>query len=282
MATGKKADLEELKSKLRIAGYDREFFSLSMSKDMPEGMGSFDSLFAADSPLLLAAAHSLGALDPSDSKDAAIVQAFEIAGLDHKNPFHWHDVMSVLCVHHFGKRKTKPTTWNAEAILKCYADCEEVKAKHPALKTATDIAKHLRRHNRRYAKYKADKGVRQITKLIEAAYNPKKNLRVRYPEMSDLHLMQLRQLHEDDGIAWTPDLEEKLGDVVSLAKSQHEIDVRRECLRMFRDPKMSGQLLKNARRAYEEKGIAWTPAVEKALLDKIIGRLESGPPLLIP
>lgn len=268
MAKGKKAVPKKLEQQLRAAGVSRAFFNASLQRDMPRGIQSFDSLFE-DNPLLLgSAAHAIGELNSKDASDAAILKAFEVAGLSPKNPFHWRAVMEAFCVHHFGKPKTKTVIWDHDAILKWYFDCEQIKAKNPSIKTDIDLAKHLSRHHPDYkGKYKTDKSVRHLTKRIEDAYDPTKNLRLRYPKMSDFDLMKHRAELEGKGVEWnlgqeklffegTDRVKTQLDAMVKTAISQHPDFQRllKEAVERAKQRVSSGQV--SAAKAIQEAATA--------------------------
>ncbi len=100
-------------------------------------------------------------------------------------------------------------------MSKVLKDVSEAVKKKPSLKdSASALAKHLKRHHPDYSQYHDD----HIRKLVRQANDPKHNLRLRYPEMSDPMLREVRAFFERDKIEWTPALEKEQSDLLSRVK----------------------------------------------------------------
>jgi hypothetical protein len=75
-------------------------------------------------------------LNEKDQKNIEILRAFETAGLDHRNPFHWRKLLECFAKAHFGKKKTKPKKWDAFEFCVLLKDYLDVTRNHPELKAS--------------------------------------------------------------------------------------------------------------------------------------------------
>ena len=150
----------------------------------------------------------------STQKDVRVRAAFKLAGLNYKNPFHWKEVLSTFCNYHFSASNTSGAR-NDEERSKVIKAVEDAVRKKPSLKgNFTAIATHLNRHHGDYKNFHKD----HIRKLIRQAFDPRRNLAVRYPDMTDPLLREIRASFEKDKIEWTPALEKEQTDLVANVK----------------------------------------------------------------
>jgi hypothetical protein len=150
----------------------------------------------------------------STQKDARVRAAFKLAGLNYKNPFHWKVVLSAFCDYHFSASNTSSARKD-EGRSKIIKAVEDAVRKKPSLKgNWTAIATHLSRHHGDYKEFHKD----HIRKLIRQAFDPKRNLAVRYPDMKDPLLREIRASFEKGKIQWTPALEKEQTDLVASVK----------------------------------------------------------------
>jgi hypothetical protein len=180
---------------------------------LPPGI-SLDQLFNFDNDAMHAAASRCSLrLDKTDENDAAMLRAFDAAGLDHRNPLDWRTLLSLFAEAHFGKRRTKPTKWDIAARLEVLADYLEVYKSDPKLSDVKicKLLKADKRYNSKYGKYSLD----ALRKLVRDARSPKHNVLLRHPEMRDPLLQIFREKYESRGIVWTPQLEANLKRVIN-------------------------------------------------------------------
>lgn len=167
---------------------------------------SLDQLFDFNNDLIyLAISRSALHLNEGNEKDTRLLAAFKAAGLDHRNPRHWRELLSMFAEVHFGRTKTKPQKWNPVALSEVFRDYLVVKAENPAAKGA-QLREFLRKDKRfkeKYAKYNID----AFRKLLRQALNPKVNVLLQHSDMRDPLLQLIRNDYEQKGTAWTPHLE---------------------------------------------------------------------------
>jgi len=184
---------------------------------------SFDQLFNFDNDLVHAAAsRSSLRLDSADAADAAMLRAFEQAGLDHRDPRDWRTLLSLFAEVHFGKIKTKSVKWDMAALLDLLIDYREVQKKNPQL-SGVNICKFLRTDKSfktKYGRYTTD----ALRKLVRYARSPKHNVLLRHPEMHDPLLQLFRDEYESKGLVWSPELEATMRRLID--KSVELIDSR--------------------------------------------------------
>ena len=167
---------------------------------------TFDQLFAFNNDAIHAAFSRVALrLNNADKKDASLLAAFRKAGLDHKNPLHWRDLLSMFAETHFGKVKTKPREWDAVGLTGVLNDYLTIKGENPDLKEP-ELRKKLRSDRRfkdKYAHYNID----AFRKLLRQAKSPDFNVLLRHPQMRDPLGQIIRDDHEQKGTAWTPEWE---------------------------------------------------------------------------
>jgi hypothetical protein len=83
-------------------------------------------------------------LNDGDKKHAPLLAAFREAGLDHHNPVHWRDLLSMFAETHFGKATTKPKTRDPVGLSRVLNDYLTIKSENPALKEP-ELRKLLRK-----------------------------------------------------------------------------------------------------------------------------------------
>jgi hypothetical protein len=174
---------------------------------------SYDQLFDFNNDAIHAAFSRVALrLNHGDEKHAPLLTAFREAGLNHRNPLHWRDLLSMFAETHFGKIKTKDKTWDSVGLSQVLNDYLTIKGENPALKEP-ELRKKLRSEKRfkdKYAHYK----FHAFRKLLRQAKSPDFNLLLRHPEMTDPLGRLIRNDYEQKGTAWTPDLEALITGVV--------------------------------------------------------------------
>jgi hypothetical protein len=167
---------------------------------------TFDQMLDFDNDVTHAAFSRVALrLNDGDKKHAPLLTAFGEVGLDHHNPVHWRDLLSMFAETHFGKARTKPKTWDSVGLSQVLQDYLAVKQENPTANNA-QLRKLLRKDKRfkdKYAQYNID----AFRKLLRQALSPKDNVLLRYPEMRDPLVQLIRNDYEQKGTAWTPDLE---------------------------------------------------------------------------
>jgi len=176
---------------------------------------SFDQLFDFDNDVVHAAfSRCFLRLDEANEHDAAMLRAFEAAGLDHRNPLDWRTLLSLFAEVHFGKIRTKPKKWDIAHLFDVFGDYCEVKKSDPKL-SDLKICKLLQtdeRYKRKYSRYKLD----SLRKLVRYARSPKHNLLLRHPEMPDPLLKLFREKYESRGGVWDPQREATLKSLIDM------------------------------------------------------------------
>lgn len=148
--------------------------------------------------------------------DAAILSAFQIAGLDHKNPLHWWVLLVAFCEHHFAEPKSRPVEWDQEEMMKIVQYVTAIETEHPDIKgNQTKIAEKIQELDEHYE----DVTTHHIAGRIREALNPAKNLGLRYPDISDPFLQKIRADYEEMGVEWTPDIEKQNLDMLEGVRS---------------------------------------------------------------
>jgi hypothetical protein len=166
---------------------------------------SFDQLFNFDNDVMHAAASRCSLrLDKADENDAAMLSAFETAGLDHRNPLDWRTLLSLFAEAHFGKIRTKPQKWDVAALLDVLTDYREVQRSDPGLSDVKICT--LLQTKSKYSNYTLD----ALRKLVRHARSPKYNVLLRHPEMRDPLLQIFREKYESRGVVWDPQREANL------------------------------------------------------------------------
>jgi hypothetical protein len=144
--------------------------------------------------------------------DQMLLKAFEAAGLDHRDPMDWRNLLSCFVEAHFGSKETKPVKWDAFYLNEVFKDYSEVKTNYPELKDF-DICKFLQKDKRYKDRYGGNFDA--LRKLVRVAKNPKHNVLLRYTETSDPLVKMLRDLLESKGIDWDERLEEWAKEMVT-------------------------------------------------------------------
>jgi hypothetical protein len=131
----------------------------------------FDQLYNFDNETIHAVvAWEALRLNPSKSKDAVILKAFDAFGLDAKSPFDWKQIVYAFSDAHFGEPESgRKPTWDDFEYFRLALNFCAVKARNPELKD-----KQLRKRLLLQPKYKhlSDDSLR---KLVAAAIDPRKN-----------------------------------------------------------------------------------------------------------
>jgi hypothetical protein len=170
---------------------------------------SFDRLFEFDNFLVHAATSRCALRLRKDDEDAAaMLRAFEAAGLDHRNPLDWRTLLSLFAEVHFGKIRTKPKKWDISALLDVLEDYRAVQKSDQEL-SDVKICKLLqtdKRYKSKYSTFNLD----ALRKLVRHARNPEHNVLLRYPEMPDPLLKLSREKYESRGVVWDPQREATL------------------------------------------------------------------------
>jgi hypothetical protein len=157
-------------------------------------------------------------LDQTDQQDALILRAFEAAGLDHRNPLHWRMLLGYFAEAHFGKKTTKPVTWNQYELMVVLKDYLEVQRNHRNLKDSKICRLLMRKkpYSDKYGKYNFD----ALRKLARHARSPKYNLFLRHPEMCDPLLQLVRDQFERLGMPWDEALGKQWAEGLKLAAEE--------------------------------------------------------------
>jgi hypothetical protein len=138
----------------------------------------FDQLLNFDNKAIHAAASWVTLrLDPSKSKDAVILKAFDAFGLDAKSPADWKQIVYAFSDAHFGEPGPgRKTTWDDLELFRLVVDFCAVISCHPELK---DKDKEIRKHLLKQTKYKhlPDASLRR---LVAAAFDCQKNRYLAY------------------------------------------------------------------------------------------------------
>jgi hypothetical protein len=154
-------------------------------------------------------------LNEKDKRDIEMLQAFETAGLDHRNPFHWRKLLECFAEAHFGKKKTKPIQWDAYQLCVLLKDYFDVTRNRPGL-SDLEACKLLKRDRSCKDKY-GDYNIDALRKLVRRAKSPKYNMLLRHPEMRNPLLQQIRDECEHRGIPWDELFGKQIAEVVRLA-----------------------------------------------------------------
>ena len=136
----------------------------------------FDQLLDFDNKFThAAAAWEALRLDPSKSKDALILKAFDAFGLDAKSPVDWKQIVYAFSDAHFGEPGPgRKAIWDDFEHFRLALDFCAVKSSHPEFKE-----KQIRKHLLKQAKYKhlSDGSLRR---LVAAAFGRQKNRYLEY------------------------------------------------------------------------------------------------------
>ncbi len=90
---------------------------------------SFDQLFDFNNDTIHATFSRIALrLREDDKKDASMLAAFKKADLDHQNPLHWRELLSILAESHFGPIRTKPQKWDSSALCEVLKDYSTISA----------------------------------------------------------------------------------------------------------------------------------------------------------
>jgi hypothetical protein len=153
-------------------------------------------------------------LNEKDQKNIEILRAFETAGLDHRNPFHWRKLLECFAKAHFGKKKTKPKKWDAFEFCVLLKDYLDVTRNHPELK-ASEACKLLMKDKAYRDKY-GHYNFHALRKLLRQASSPKHNMYLRHPEMRNPILQEIRDECERRDIPWDESFGKQIAEAVKL------------------------------------------------------------------
>lgn len=105
--------------------------------------------------------------DP-DGVDKSLKRAFDEAGLDHGNPLHWRQLISLLAEAHFGPRmKRTADPERPERLIALFRKASEVNGNHRLDWNVSAIAKKLRESDRKqFAGVKEDAVRKQIEEAL--------------------------------------------------------------------------------------------------------------------
>jgi hypothetical protein len=151
-------------------------------------------------------------LDEANPRDIQILRAFKVAGLDHRNPLHWRELLEVFAEAHFGKKKTKPVKWDSRKFYSLSKDYLNVKRDHPEI-LDFEVCKLLMRDKVYKDKYGAY-NLHALRKLVRHARSAKHNLYLRHPEMRDPLLQEIRDGFERRNKPWDEVLGKQMADAL--------------------------------------------------------------------
>jgi hypothetical protein len=151
-------------------------------------------------------------LDEADPDNTQMLRAFKAASLDHRNPLDWRKLLQCFAEAHFGKRRTKPVKWDSGKFSALLKDYVNVKRNHPEL-SDLGVCKLLKRDKTYKAKY-GDYNLDALRKLVRHARSPEYNAHLRYPEMPDPLLREIRAGFERHNRPWDEALGKQLADVL--------------------------------------------------------------------
>jgi hypothetical protein len=117
-------------------------------------------------------------LDDSTSMDAVVLRAFEAAGLDPKNIWHWRLLVQLFAEVHFGQQNKRgaPLKWDALNYLRLYIDVRKIQAGRTVPLSETRVCEFLRGH----APYKERYGgltKERLRKLVREARDPRPHVK---------------------------------------------------------------------------------------------------------
>jgi hypothetical protein len=184
----------------------------SLTRPIKVGIGA-ETLSELDDPIVHGTLSSTAlTLDEADPSNAPLLRAFRAAGLDHRNPLNWRTLLGCFAKAHFGAKKTKPIKWDSakfSALLKDYSD---VKQTRPEL-SDLQVCNLLKRDKTYRAKY-GDYNLHALRKLVRQARDPKFNAHLRYPEIRDPLLREIRAECDRQNRPWDEVLGKKIYDVL--------------------------------------------------------------------
>jgi hypothetical protein len=165
----------------------------------------FDTVFNfEDDRIFLLVARNTFCLSES-KQDDPMRDAFEAAGLDHRNPRDWKTLLSCFAEAHFGDKRTKTVKWDPIFLNEVFKDYSEVQKNNPKRSDVHFCSLLLK--DKRY-KDKYDMTLDSLRKLVRHAKNPKHNVLLRHSDTSDPLLELLREMFGVGGIEWDQRLEE--------------------------------------------------------------------------
>jgi hypothetical protein len=157
-----------------------------------------------------ALSHTALTFDEAIPGSTAILRAFKATGLDPRNPFDWRKLLECFAEAHFGKKKTKQIKWNSWRYSALLKDALNVKQGRHKL-SDFEVCKLLKKDKIQKVKY-GDYHIDALRKLVRRARSPKYNLDLRYPEMSDPILREIRSHFERRNEPWDEMVGMKLAD----------------------------------------------------------------------
>jgi hypothetical protein len=191
----------------------------SLLKPLNMGLDA-ETLSRLDDPIVHSAlSHTALTFDEAIPGSTAILRAFKATGLDPRNPFDWRKLLECFAEAHFGKKKTKRITWNSwkfSALLKDYLNVKQ--GRHEL--SDYEVCELLKKDKIHKVKY-GDYNIHALRKLVRCARSPEYNLDLRYPEMSDPILREIRSHFERRNEPWDEMVGMKLADVL---KQLMEVD----------------------------------------------------------
>src|SRR5580698_7090284 len=129
MKSRKNSSFKQLFALLDDKRRPRQLAAQFFEEDLLRPAGkTFDQFFDFENDAIHAASSWIALRLFKDSKeDAAMLTAFKEAGLDHRNPMHWRELVAIFAEVHFGRVKTKPKKWDAEGLWRVWLDYSIVK-----------------------------------------------------------------------------------------------------------------------------------------------------------
>jgi hypothetical protein len=142
-------------------------------------------------------------LDPDNPAHKGMLQAFEAAGLEPKNPFDWFELVRLYSDAFLGERGAgRHEEWPATRHEELRLDFEHIKRNHRDVDDDKEICRILLRTEPYKTKYKSINSAEYLVKLLRAARKPEINYHLKHPEMP-LAERVLREHAERRGYDWS-------------------------------------------------------------------------------
>lgn len=141
-------------------------------------------------------------LDSENPMDEQIGLAFNAAGLNHKNPWHWRILLGMFAVAHFGpkRRRGARKLWAGDSYCQLLYDVEKVKAEHswPSDRAACRV---LAKRRVAYGEHGKQQTAETLRRAVREARDPDKNsfLALWVGE----NLRKMRSDHQKRNVPWT-------------------------------------------------------------------------------
>jgi hypothetical protein len=115
-------------------------------------------------------------INPDDPNDQPLAAAFEVSGLDPKDPLAWRTLLGCFAEVHFGKSSAgRPMEWGGMQLEELYTDFQEVKSRHRSVRSDKRICELMRTrppYKEKYQKY----SVETLRKAVRRAADPEQNI----------------------------------------------------------------------------------------------------------